>query len=558
MNIATEGSTEKKTCIVVDENDQVLKIGNLAECHTRPMALHRAFSLFVFDEEGRMLLQQRAKTKYTFPLAWTNTVCSHPRNLEKSLENWVDLRVQDELGWAIKDIENRLQPVGKLTYEAFSDAIYGEKEIDTLFFLQISNDEKVGIEINRDEIEAIDWVEPKRLESMLRDDRYLITPWFRACADNTGYPLYTKMRQRAESTETMSKPENDDNSGAGNPEETKEDSSRGLPWYRVGNCSMPSANSENDLLLQQPFSYLCSNPGKSLRSELVKLYGDVDTDLSEQDVEGLCWIVERVHNASLLHDDIEDKSTSRRGAVCAHLLWGTAQVINTGTFNFLQAIQGVDEKLAHHDVSKRSEIMRQVLAMEMDLHRGQNADIVWGEYSLCPSIAQYLEMINNKTGALFRACATLGAACTGNSELGTQVAAWYGELGTFFQIRDDLCNVCDPIYWKAKGFYEDADEGKYSYPVLLYFESAQADEEQKQWLKDRLANRTEPMDIKDKLRAYTLLHDAGVLNETRDLCLTMLTSLQESLATRSQRAAKILQILYVVEILSPQQVQKLI
>ena len=96
MDIETEGDTSGKTCIMVDEEDNVLRIGSLVECHTVPMKLHRAFSVFIFDEHGRLLLQQRAKSKYTFPLSWTNSICSHPRNLTKSFEEWIDIRVQGE------------------------------------------------------------------------------------------------------------------------------------------------------------------------------------------------------------------------------------------------------------------------------------------------------------------------------------------------------------------------------------------------------------------------------------------------------------------------------
>lgn len=94
MDIKTEGDTTKKTCILVNDDDEVLRIGNLVECHTVPMKLHRAFSVFIFDENGRLLLQQRAKTKYTFPLSWTNSICSHPRDLSRSIEEWVDLRIK--------------------------------------------------------------------------------------------------------------------------------------------------------------------------------------------------------------------------------------------------------------------------------------------------------------------------------------------------------------------------------------------------------------------------------------------------------------------------------
>ena len=70
-------------CIVVSEHDEITGSTNKHDCHRfeprQPRGLlHRAFSVFLFDGEGRLLLQQRAKHKITFPSVWTNSCCSHP------------------------------------------------------------------------------------------------------------------------------------------------------------------------------------------------------------------------------------------------------------------------------------------------------------------------------------------------------------------------------------------------------------------------------------------------------------------------------------------------
>lgn len=525
MNISTEGELGGKTCLVVDEDDNVLCLGGLAECHERPMRLHRAFSLFVFDEQGRLLLQQRAKTKYTFPLAWTNSVCSHPRNEQRTLEEWVDLRVQDELGWTVPDIAARLVKVGKLTYEAVSDHRYGEKEIDTLFVLNVTAAEVDDMRLNPEEVEAVQWVDDERLAALAADDECLLTPWFRAIMKRVGQPFGAGLAAGATAS----------------PQ----------PWFRVGNCAMPSADAASQVLLQAPFSYLCSNPGKGVRAELVRLYAAADGQVTPQDVAGIVSIVQRIHNASLLHDDIEDGSSTRRGAPCAHLLWGVAQTINTGTFNFLRAAQSVDDVMAHRDEPTRSAMLRRVLDRVLDLHRGQNADIVWGDLALCPTVAQYCEMIDHKTGRLFQLCADLGALCSGDAAKGEEMAAQFLQLSRFFQIRDDFANICDPQYWAGKGFYEDADEGKLSYPVLLFLNGdasaaaaskatdalaenkSQGPESEDElagdaaWLRTTLAAQ-QGMTHQQKLRAYTILFDAGVLHKTRDNLLVMREAISDA------------------------------
>lgn len=77
----------EEMCLVVDDNDEIIGYDTKKNCHLMQnindtKILHRAFSVFLFDHEGRLLLQQRADEKITFPGYWTNTCCSHPLNIE--------------------------------------------------------------------------------------------------------------------------------------------------------------------------------------------------------------------------------------------------------------------------------------------------------------------------------------------------------------------------------------------------------------------------------------------------------------------------------------------
>mmetsp|Transcript_9442 Transcript_9442/g.10762 ORF Transcript_9442/g.10762 Transcript_9442/m.10762 type:complete len:535 (-) Transcript_9442:934-2538(-) len=533
MDIATEGDVSWKTCVVVDEEDNVLRIGGLAECHTIPMTLHRAFSVFIFDKAGKLLLQQRAKTKYTFPLSWTNSICSHPRNLDKTLEEWVDIRLQDEFaGWKLDNVAGRLKAVGKLIYEARSDNRYGEKEIDTLYFMEVTDEEKENIKLNPEEIEAVQWVSDDELRQLFENERMLITPWFRAIYYNM-CPLYKNMKEFP-----VSAPNKD------------------LPVFNVGDVSYATANVELDHLLQLPFSYLCSNPGKAIRTMLCHAYAEIDKTMKIEDTETVATLVEKIHAASLLHDDIEDKSSSRRGAPCAHLIYGIARTINTGAFNYLDAALSLDKTMAHFDESKRYKMITSTLSMLCTLHRAQGADITWAEGGYCPSKSDYLDMISGKTCALFRHCATLSGIC-GDEATAIKYGPKFEEFGTFFQIRDDFANVCDPVYWKSKGFYEDGDEGKYSYPVILFMESEQVTSERKNWLKQRLA-KPEGMSVPEKLQAYEEFYNAGVLQETRDLCIEMQKSLTTSLCSVSPTIEKIMAKLSVANVLSLEEVKAIV
>lgn len=279
----------------------------------------------------------------------------------------------------------------------------GEKELDTLFFLQVNDAEKKGIRCNKEEIECLKWLDDEELSSFIASDRNLITPWFRAIY-NEYKPLYKVMS-------TLDIPST-------------------LPVLRAGNVSFERADSGDDHLLQLPFSYLCSNPGKSIRSMLCSAYAQVDTSISASHVDSISQIVERIHAASLLHDDIEDKSTTRRGAPCAHIVFGVARVINTGCFNYLKAMQFIEEAFKGLPMEKRYRITQLTLDTLATLHRAQGADINWAESDFVPTKQQYVQMIDGKTGALFKLCALIGGVCS-DQEMSQVVADEFKGKSTF-------------------------------------------------------------------------------------------------------------------------------
>jgi octaprenyl-diphosphate synthase len=175
-------------------------------------------------------------------------------------------------------------------------------------------------------------------------------------------------------------------------------------------------------------------------------------------------LVEFPHNASLVHDDIEDNSVQRRGKPAIHLLYGGDTAINSGSFLYFLPLACVEAWDASAEVkngvwSLWAEHMRR-------LHLGQSMDIAWHRdfYSL-PSVEDYVLMCRLKTGCLARFAALLGAFCAGR-----HAAERCGEaaekLGVGFQILDDVKNLSSGIPGKERG--DDIVEGKKSLPVLLF------------------------------------------------------------------------------------------
>jgi octaprenyl-diphosphate synthase len=182
-------------------------------------------------------------------------------------------------------------------------------------------------------------------------------------------------------------------------------------------------------------------------------------------------LVEFSHNASLIHDDIEDSSDERRGKPAVHLLYGTDTAINGGTFlYFLSSAclsSAAGENLPLHN------LVLKVWASHMRaLHLGQAMDIAWHrDFHSLPGLAEYDRMCRLKTGCLARLAAVLGAYCSGPGIDGLKEAAdIFGnaaeQLGVGFQILDDVKNLDTGIPGKKRG--DDIVEGKKSLPVLLY------------------------------------------------------------------------------------------
>jgi len=175
-------------CIVVDTNDNQIGTDSKKTCHLMENInkglLHRAFSVFLFDSEKRLLLQQRASEKITFPNMWTNSCCSHPLNTRDELveKDQLGVRVaaqrklEQELG--IKPEQVPLDDFKFLTrihYIAPSNGLWGEHEIDYILFIQAN----VDLAVNSNEARDVMYVTPDELRKLLNNPDAAITPWFK-------------------------------------------------------------------------------------------------------------------------------------------------------------------------------------------------------------------------------------------------------------------------------------------------------------------------------------------------------------------------------------------
>ena len=162
-------SSEGEELILVDSDDREIGFASKADAHDGGGVLHRAFSLFLFDDDGRLLLQQRAPDKRLWGGYWSNSCCSHPRRGE-SLEVATRRRLRDELNF-----ETELEHVYWFCYQAsFGDA-GSEHELCHVYLGRATDD----IQPNDSEIAAIRYLTPEELAREMDAQPERITPWFR-------------------------------------------------------------------------------------------------------------------------------------------------------------------------------------------------------------------------------------------------------------------------------------------------------------------------------------------------------------------------------------------
>ncbi|KAK5124635.1 hypothetical protein LTR85_001348 [Meristemomyces frigidus] len=264
---------------------------------------------------------------------------------------------------------------------------------------------------------------------------------------------------------------------------------------------------EKENILKGPFDYLEAHPGKDIRAQLITAF-NAWLRVPPASLAIITSIIGMLHTASLLIDDVEDSSTLRRGVPAAHKIFGEAQTINSANYVYFCALQELLKlPSAHQPGANGAGGVVAVYAEELlNLHRGQGMDLFWRDTLTCPSEDDYLEMVGNKTGGLFRLAIKLMCAESPShnnngrrrseeegdglpnsgphdpdgllqtsstahshqqrSEEKTDYIPLANTIGLLFQILDDYRNLSDSSYTANKGLCEDLTEGKFSFPVI--------------------------------------------------------------------------------------------
>ena len=458
--------------ILVDDEDQVLGSMSKVEAHRGDGVLHRAFSIHVFDEKNRLLMQKRASHKITFPDVWANTVCSHPLHVDDELndeDNYVGTKLaairkmEQELGVPLDTFHtDDIHMITRMMYRARADKIWVEHELDHILFARAHPNMEVSP--NPNEISEVQWVTEDELNQWLSEnpqDGRIIAPWFRLIAENIlpqwwgnldGLPTHADNLIRDYGDVTMN-----DNSGL---DASKMGVMTALKSHKdavESRVISALSKSENDRL-GAAMKHLIDGGGKRLRAILPWLVADA-VGVADDGLYDLGASIEIIHNFTLVHDDIMDNDSVRRGRPAVHIAFDHPTAINAGDAMLAVAFEVLAESPNFDDEHFR-DLVRIIGSMVRRVSEGQQQDMSFEERENVGE-DEYLHMISGKTAAMFTTCARTGALLSGASKDTVDIMAEWGEnVGLCFQLMDDLIDATGDSETLGKPACSDIIEGK--------------------------------------------------------------------------------------------------
>lgn len=212
------------------------------------------------------------------------------------------------------------------------------------------------------------------------------------------------------------------------------------------------------VLINQLGHYIINSGGKRLRPALAILCARACGYQGEQHIN-LATIIEFIHTATLLHDDVVDNSDMRRGRETANNLWGNEASVLVGDFLYTRSFEMMVEMDSMRLMKILSHTTNIIAEGEvLQLLNCNDADT---------SEERYLEVIHHKTAKLFEAAGLLGAVITDSSpEVETAMANYAMHLGSAFQLVDDLLDYSDSSESIGKNIGDDLAEGKPTLPLI--------------------------------------------------------------------------------------------
>ncbi|MFC3193540.1 polyprenyl synthetase family protein [Marinicella sediminis] len=224
------------------------------------------------------------------------------------------------------------------------------------------------------------------------------------------------------------------------------------------------------VLINQIAAYIINNGGKRLRPVLMVLLARALNYEGNQHIN-LAAVIELIHTATLLHDDVVDESEMRRGEKTSHEIWGNSASVLVGDFLYSKSFQMMVQADSMEVMSILSDATNKISEGEVQqlLNIG-NVDITESAYH---------QIIANKTAKLFEAACQLAGVITGQNKQQKRLLGEYGmRLGTAFQIADDVLDYIADDDSLGKNLGDDFREGKLTLPLIYLLKSGNETQQQ--------------------------------------------------------------------------------
>ena len=474
---SSQAEMMEELVLCLDSDDNVIDSSSKFTTHHGEGILHRAFSVLIFDSEGRLLVQQRSSDKITFPAVWANSCCSHPLDIDgentdpiEGVKEAARRKLDQELGIPRTITDDwKFHHIGRFEYKCRWDSDWVEQEIDHVLIVEADCE----VDFNRNEIQSVDWLDNDSLIRMMeRKGRWksqLIAPWFEAIFNNflgsgdfTIDGIISNKKSEIIRCGELS---------VQHPENSASNVLAALGQHRdvVEEIIHENLSKIQQERLRGAMSHLFTGGGKRLRAIMPRLVGDaVGNGHQGHYTLGAC--IEIIHNFTLVHDDIMDQDPIRRGLDAVHVAYDDPTAINAGDamlalgFEMLADSSHIEDSQLRHVVSAIGQMVRHVA-------EGQQEDFEFEERDSV-SEDEYISMIAGKTSAMFETCAETGAILAGaDSETVANMANWGLNLGLCFQIMDDYIDMTSDTETLGKPAGSDIVQGKRTLIAIHALES---------------------------------------------------------------------------------------
>ena len=471
--------------VLVDDDGTPLGTAPRMTVHTTDTPLHQAFSLHLFDDEGRVLLTRRALGKATWPGVWTNACCGHPRPGEP-LTDAVRRRLGEELGAEVDDLQVVLP---EFRYRAVDARGIVEHELCPVFVGRLRGELRPAPE----EVCEHAWVTWEGLVTAMSSTPGVFSPWSALqVPELAAAPLRLPLTAASEGSVTRG-PARQAAGASGDPSVipasrstapevtlravddllVSELTSMRQVWDAMAPAGEPDVLGEDPGDLPDWLKQLAIGGGKRLRPQMchwgfVASGGQLGTG-HHDDVVRAAAALETLHVFALLHDDVMDQSAERRGRPAAHVVAGQRHrttAAHGDPDRFGENIALLLGDLAHSEADRLvhtlpSQMRDYWFELNLELIVGQRADLT-GAAGRRTDLAHAEAVAALKSGSYsIERPLQLGALAAGASPAQREALARFGwHLGRAFAWRDDVLGVWGDHALTGKPSGDDLREGK--------------------------------------------------------------------------------------------------